>query len=246
MIKFFRKIRQSLINENKMGRYFKYAIGEIILVVIGILIALQINNWNQKRLNRKKEISYLEEIKTSLESDTTRISEVPDFNVRKDSIVKNFMRIFDAKLSNEERMEIVDSYSKPFTRYDSFKPKATTWNNFISAENINLITNKDLRTQLMEYYSFNYDGSVQERIKIMNRKVIDENFHQFFTKEYTLKSLNIDTEFPTNTEFKLHLNQQLLSDLFGIRFIMNLQNEFLNDTNERVETLIDLLNKEIQ
>ena len=51
MIKFFRKIRQQLIQQNKMGKYFKYAIGEIILVVIGILIALQINNWNE---NRKK------------------------------------------------------------------------------------------------------------------------------------------------------------------------------------------------
>jgi len=48
MIKFFRKIRQNLLNEVKTARYFKYAIGEIVLVVIGILIALAINNWNQK------------------------------------------------------------------------------------------------------------------------------------------------------------------------------------------------------
>ena len=49
MIKFFRHIRRSLLNENRMGKYFKYAIGEILLVVIGILIALQINNWNEHR-----------------------------------------------------------------------------------------------------------------------------------------------------------------------------------------------------
>jgi len=48
MIKFFNKIRKQLLDENKTGRYFKYAIGEIILVMIGILLALQINNWNQK------------------------------------------------------------------------------------------------------------------------------------------------------------------------------------------------------
>jgi len=53
MIKFFRKIRQNLLEDNKTGKYFKYAIGEIVLVVIGILIALQINNWNE---NRKAEI----------------------------------------------------------------------------------------------------------------------------------------------------------------------------------------------
>ena len=49
MIKFFRHIRQNLIMENKTSKYLKYAIGEIILVVIGILIALQVNNWNENR-----------------------------------------------------------------------------------------------------------------------------------------------------------------------------------------------------
>ena len=50
MIKFFRKIRQNLLSEGKSRKYFKYAIGEIVLVVIGILIALQINNWNENNL----------------------------------------------------------------------------------------------------------------------------------------------------------------------------------------------------
>ena len=55
MIKFFRKIRQNLLLENKTAKYFKYAIGEIVLVVIGILIALQINNWNEWDKESKKE-----------------------------------------------------------------------------------------------------------------------------------------------------------------------------------------------
>jgi Family of unknown function (DUF6090) len=54
MIKFFRKIRQNLLSEGKTGKYFKYAIGEIVLVVIGILIALSINNWNQKQIEKKQ------------------------------------------------------------------------------------------------------------------------------------------------------------------------------------------------
>jgi uncharacterized membrane protein len=53
MIKFFRKIRQNLLMENKTGKYLKYAIGEIVLVVIGILIALSINNFNNSRQERK-------------------------------------------------------------------------------------------------------------------------------------------------------------------------------------------------
>jgi hypothetical protein len=55
MLKFFRKIRQNLLSEGKTGKYLKYAFGEIILVVIGILIALQINNWNENRKNRLLE-----------------------------------------------------------------------------------------------------------------------------------------------------------------------------------------------
>jgi hypothetical protein len=59
MINFFRKIRKNLLMENKTGKYFKYAIGEIILVVIGILIALSINNWNENRKLKSSELKML-------------------------------------------------------------------------------------------------------------------------------------------------------------------------------------------
>lgn len=59
MIKFFRKIRQNSLSEGKTGEYIKYAVGEIVLVVIGILIALGINNWNSKRVNTVKKKDYL-------------------------------------------------------------------------------------------------------------------------------------------------------------------------------------------
>ena len=65
MIKFFRKIRQQLLIENKTGKYFKYAIGEIVLVVIGILIALQINNWNEARKQNLKQSIYLSGLKSA-------------------------------------------------------------------------------------------------------------------------------------------------------------------------------------
>ena len=68
MIKFFRKIRQNLILENKTGKYFKYAIGEIILVVIGILIALSINNWNEKHQAKNKMVSNFQNLIEDLKS----------------------------------------------------------------------------------------------------------------------------------------------------------------------------------
>ncbi len=76
MIKFFRHIRQQLLSEGKTGKYLKYAIGEIVLVVIGILIALQINNWNETRKDIKKSRAILGEFIKDLASDTTGISRV--------------------------------------------------------------------------------------------------------------------------------------------------------------------------
>ena len=73
MIKFFRKIRYDLMEKNKTGKYLKYAIGEIILVVIGILIALQINNWNEKSKLKNEEIKLLKEMRSALISDLSLI-----------------------------------------------------------------------------------------------------------------------------------------------------------------------------
>ena len=62
MIKFFRRIRQNLLSEGKTGKYFKYAIGEIVLVMIGILLALQVSNWNQDRKDSISERKILNNI----------------------------------------------------------------------------------------------------------------------------------------------------------------------------------------
>ena len=73
MIKFFRKIRQNMISERKISRYLIYAIGEILLVVIGILLALQINNGNENRKGHIKSKKYLAEILKDLAADTSTI-----------------------------------------------------------------------------------------------------------------------------------------------------------------------------
>ena len=69
MIGFFRKMRQHLLSENKVIRYAAYALGEIVLVVIGILIALNINNWNEAKRDRIIEQSYLLNLREDLEAD---------------------------------------------------------------------------------------------------------------------------------------------------------------------------------
>jgi len=73
MIKFFRKIRQKLLNENRFSKYLIYAIGEIILVMIGILLALQVNNWNELRKKEQSEIQLYQKIIADLNSERTII-----------------------------------------------------------------------------------------------------------------------------------------------------------------------------
>lgn len=82
MLKFFRKIRQDLLLKGKTGKYFKYAIGEIVLVVIGILFALQINTWNNNRIERNLEQDSLNEILDNLEFDLNTIDKCIEGNER--------------------------------------------------------------------------------------------------------------------------------------------------------------------
>lgn len=92
MIKIFRNIRQNLLAEGKTTKYLKYAIGEIVLVVIGILIALQINNWNEDKADQKKEINYLKSIKNEMESNlqSVKIEEqrILNFIKREEVLIK--------------------------------------------------------------------------------------------------------------------------------------------------------------
>jgi len=76
MIPFFRKIRKKMADDNRPLKYMRYAIGEIVLVVIGILIALQINTWNSERKERTKEQYYLKSIKTSIDLSQEELNRV--------------------------------------------------------------------------------------------------------------------------------------------------------------------------
>ena len=88
MIKFFRKIRQNLLNQGKTSKYFKYAIGEIVLVVIGILIALQINNWNEERKDNVEIKNTLLALKYDLVKDSLLISKHLDYSDKNVETIK--------------------------------------------------------------------------------------------------------------------------------------------------------------
>lgn len=81
MIRFFRKIRQRLLTENKFSKYLLYAIGEIVLVMVGILLALQVNNWNELRKKEEAEIQLYHKIIADLNSEQAVIeNKIRDLN----------------------------------------------------------------------------------------------------------------------------------------------------------------------
>ena len=98
MIKFFRRIRYTLMETGKTGKYLKYAIGEILLVMIGILLALQVNNWNENRKQQSADLRFLETLRTELTLDTIalsqRISQYKNINLR----LENTLELFNTKI----------------------------------------------------------------------------------------------------------------------------------------------------
>src|SRR6056297_3306833 len=98
MLRFFRHIRKSFTEQNKIRTYLLYAIGEILLVVIGILIALQVNNWNEQRSREAKEIEILETFELELTSSLNRLNEILQYNRQN----KNKMLQLEQHLSEQK------------------------------------------------------------------------------------------------------------------------------------------------
>ena len=91
MIKFFRHIRQRLISEGKTSRYLIYAAGEILLVVIGIILALQVNNWSNERAQDRRELKILSEMNQNLQMNINRFSDEIELQ---ESIIQNIQMRF--------------------------------------------------------------------------------------------------------------------------------------------------------
>jgi hypothetical protein len=147
MIKFFRKIRQNLLSEGKTGKYFKYAIGEIILVVIGILIALSINNWNQERVSKDKAYSYLNQISKDLSLDLQyykiMINALSERSIIYDEFGKN---------NNVDDSLLVKLGGIITDNFDS-RDFGPSYRSFVNSGDIDLIQNKVLVNELQLYYS---------------------------------------------------------------------------------------------
>jgi hypothetical protein len=160
MIKLFRKIRLQLLSENKMGKYFKYAIGEIVLVVIGILIALQINNMREKAVERKKEQAYLKEINLDFRSNKIQIDSIIEHNkLAMNCCIKlqNHIKILKKDPNvyiNFEEHPLKDSlmyYQRCCYSNKSYNPKNGTVRSLINSSSFDVIQNDSLRRLLISW-----------------------------------------------------------------------------------------------
>ena len=148
MIKFFRSIRKALLAENKFSKYLLYAIGEIVLVVIGILIALQINNWNEGRKERNKEINYLKNLKVDLQNEVLNSEDFVAYHFRKVQACSKLIN-GDAPKNIQEVQDYTDTYETIFGWKD-FVPNNNTFKELLSSGNLSLIKNDSIKNGLLE------------------------------------------------------------------------------------------------
>lgn len=151
MIKFFRKIRQQLLSQSKFSKYMIYAIGEIILVVIGILIALKVNNWNERQNNLKYEQSILIELKKELENNLKQLEEKRF--MRKDLVMGSTQWIINL-MENEDLIVDLDTIHHHLSRtliVPSYDPMISITSELINSGNLRLIQNAELRTKLTQW-----------------------------------------------------------------------------------------------
>lgn len=146
----FRKIRKALLSQNRFSKYLFYAIGEIILVVIGILLALQINTWNQEKNNKNEEQFYLNKLQVNLVQDTVYLSNrMRQLNFTLDSLTSLEVLLRDKKLKEFTNENMFRSLIGLFR----FQPQTSTFDNLISTGKLELISNQSIVDSLFNYYN---------------------------------------------------------------------------------------------
>jgi len=168
MIKFFRKIRQRLLTENKFSKYLLYAIGEIVLVVIGILIALQLNNLNEESKNREFEKEILAQIQENINNDKLALKQiVNDFN----KAITSSEKILQSEVSDKTE-DSIKIWLGSIIMFNRFQPLTNAYE-VLKSKGLDKISNKNLRFLLGKYY----DDEASQMIKSTNDIELTFNNH---------------------------------------------------------------------
>ncbi len=156
MLIFFRRLRQGILDSGATKKYLLYAVGEILLVMIGILLALQVNRWNQHRVENKLERTYLESFLSDLHTDSICIERNRFILIEEK---KPGLEIIDRLLGRdpsccEESIRTAIEYSAYLGWAIVNERSKATFDDIISSGNLRLITNSHLRAAILGYYSF--------------------------------------------------------------------------------------------
>ncbi|MFK2820398.1 DUF6090 family protein [Flavobacteriaceae sp. LMIT009] len=180
MIHFFRRIRQGLINRDRIGKYLLYAIGEVLLVVIGILIALQFNNWNESSKKRGYELKMLREVKLALEQDIKNLEGLTKRIERADSAAIAFIDLAHKGYDVRDSLKIIATYDKSWWRLRTGIEYRANFGPYeaIKSSGIDNISNDSLRNQLIHFYDFDlpsllfrvnwYDRDFEKYLEMQN------------------------------------------------------------------------------
>ena len=250
MIKFFRNIRQNLLNEGKTSRYFKYAIGEIVLVVIGILIALQINNWNEGRKTKQEESVILKDLVEDLNAAKMQ----SEYAIKKDSLT--VLTIIAALKDKESFFKKYTGFSADSLAFELFwdtnpdTPVINTYSNIKSSGKLSVISSKEIKDRftLLEKSINNLSIIIKDYISVHQIRIDEIVVNNLNFERLISNNLSITTEFDQLDEpyIKLLENRKirnLLSmKLSLIGFVLDNRKRLLKDIN----SLTDLINSEFK
>lgn len=244
MIKFFRKIRLKLLSENKFSKYLIYAIGEIILVVIGILIALQVNNWNGNIQNKKTEILLLKSLKQDLELDLKNLYYKMKFDSLSLASGKNLVKaIKENNLAKELKEKSINgiNYSSLglINRVALFHPQKGAYQSIVN-KGIDIIENPTLRQDIVNLYDYRYQFTAD----YLQTQLDLQNETNQFLWNYAETTNNIYTKIPSDT-IGMKKDIKFINILSHISEQYNEALSFYRINVENIESLLSQINKEI-
>ena len=147
-----------MLNENKMGRYLKYAIGEIILVMIGILLALQVNTWNNNRELKKEELQIMKSLHKEFSQNLVKFDRVYKFHLNRKKSIETIMSIETKSTSVDSLMKLLGGVRGNYT----FDPYQGIYNSIINSGKIELISNDSLKQDISKFQDLLSDYQEEE------------------------------------------------------------------------------------
>jgi len=226
MIKFFRKTRYNLMETGKTGKYFKYAIGEIILVVIGILIALSINNWNGKRLQKQKEIILLTELNKEFRANKIQLDSVLASHYGSKKSNQYLLSRLPIKDVTKENLDSLSFHMWHNGDTYTFNPSSGVTSSIMNSSSINIISNNELRQLLIGWNDVLLDYQEEEELARDNyhnhlKPFEKRHFNYTANKKDWLKDSRVDLSILKSLEFDNYVQDryynldQILGNTYG-------------------------------